>query len=312
MRSEIYKIKDIVGTFKSVKEKGKKFRLANIDRAPGSGLSLDLVHHQQGLCRVNNYFFISGSVTGSELPYIYGINAAGGNFTIYINANEYRHAGGLQVAENILAVGIEEYDKTGLSVYTDRSRIYFYDLERNHLLPGYIQRKDLGSAVGIIRRNGQWILAVRGKGSTEFYVSDDITQTGTISSDGLPTTCGFRKISKIATRDYQSISLFLDEKNELYMVGMPDGSSNHDKCWMFHLSVTLTTEDKVNTINTAQEVAYKHFKRDGDGPRFKWAAGAYFDAKSINDNIANGDFIIYSAEAHVINREIRCNRFDRT
>lgn len=311
MRSSIYKIKDIVRAFNSVKEKGKKSRLANIDRAPGSGTSLDLVHHQQGLCRVNDYFFISGSVTGSELPYIYSINATGGNSTIFINANEYRHAGGLQVAENILAVGIEEYDKTGLSVYTDRSRIYFYDLEENHLLPGYIQRKDLGSAVGLIRRSEQWILAVRGKGSTEFYVSDNITQAETVGSDGLASTCGFRKINKIATRDYQSISIFLDEKNELYIIGMPDGSSNHDKCWMFHLPATFTTDDKVSTINAANEVAYKHFKRNGDGPRFKWAAGAYFAPRSVTDNIANGDFIIYSAEAHVTNREIRCNRFDQ-
>lgn len=310
MRTTTHKIQNIVGTFNAVKAKGKKFSLTNINRASGSGLSVDTVHHHQGLCRVNNHFFISGSVTGSELPYIYKISANGGNSTIYINADEYRHAGGLQVAENILAVGLEEYDKTGVSVYTDRSRIYFYDLEHNQFMPNYIQRKDLSSAVGLIRRNEQWILAVRGKGSTEFYISNDISQGTSISNEGLYTTCGFRKISKIATRDYQSISLFLDSNNELYMIGMPDGSSTHDKCWMFRLSMTLTSDGKIETINTAQEVAYKHFKRDGEGPRFKWAAGVYFDPKDIIGNAASGNFIVYSAEAHVINNKIRCNRFD--
>lgn len=311
MKAKIYKIKDIVETFNAVKAKGKKMTLFDIDRASGSGTSVDLVHHQQGLYRVEDYFFISGSVTGSELPYIYGIKASGGNFTIHINANEYRHAGGIQIAENILAVGVEEYDKTGLSVYDDRSRIYFFDLEKGKLLSGYIQRKDLASAVGITRRNGQWILAVRGKKSTDFYVSDNIMQGNETSSDGLHTTCGFKRISGISTRNYQSISLFLNDKSELYMIGMPDGSSTHDKCWMSHLSMTLTTENQIKTINYANEVAYKHFKRDGDGPRFKYAAGVYFEEKSTTDGVTSGDFIVYSAEAHTINQKIRCNRFDR-
>lgn len=82
------------------------------------------VHHHQGLFRDGNFFYISGSTKksvfkGGQYPsYVYVIEGSqNGKFKhkdiIYFEdgfLKEYRHPGGIQVANNVLAVGFEEYN----------------------------------------------------------------------------------------------------------------------------------------------------------------------------------------------------------
>lgn len=75
------------------------------------------VHHNQGMYRDGNTFYISASVQKPSDPFVYVIDATENEFThrdtLLFSQGLlplYRHPGGLQVANNILALGFEEYN----------------------------------------------------------------------------------------------------------------------------------------------------------------------------------------------------------
>ncbi len=152
MESKVYKIKDLVKTFKKVKDgrdkfKAKRFKLTHINRAPGSGVSGDRIAHRQGMYRLtggsyaaSGNYIIGGSVRtrgvnhgGYFYPITQGKATNVGNDNHYITIdNTFTHLGGIQCAEDLLVVGCEKYTTDIPSIVPntedDKSRIYFYDI----------------------------------------------------------------------------------------------------------------------------------------------------------------------------------------
>lgn len=284
-----------------------KFELKNIEPVLGAGGKLALIEHHQGACKCdgNENYIVTGSVTGENLPYFYivkngeGAKCVNGKDYYLIKNEKMQHPGGIQVAEKLLAVGLEQYNMA--TTHMDRSTIMFYDIADEHNIqpiPQWtIDRKGnnkIASAIGLTRINGQWIMAVRAKKTVDFYVNNNIgagrfTEAGHVDING-------------GVKEYQQLFLYQDDLGSIYMIGMPDGSSREDKCWLHKLPY-----DAEGTVITMfrNEVEHKktiHFKRSGDGPRFMFAAGISFS------DTAPG-FEVYSLEGHVVNHKIRCNRW---
>jgi len=324
MRSEVYKILNLEDRFKEVGDgksnKGNKSTLDDIVRAPGSGISGDLIAHQQGmycLNQGNGDFIVVGSA--KENPgYFYTIKdnkgyCGNGDKKYWTIDDVMTHPGGIQVAESLLVIGNEQYN--GAETRTDRSNIRFYDIsdednvsELKHLK---IERRGDGmisSAIGLTKLGEQWIMAIRGKRTMDFY-----------SMKGDPTNSAnkFEELSSIDLKandmkDFQCANLFIgttDSDDKIYLIGMPDGSTNSDECWLYLLNTNKNDQGKITSIISATQLVHKHFYRNGDGPRFKWASCACFIPSNGagSTGATDGKFRIYSASAHVDDKKIRCN-----
>ena len=317
---------------------GKAFKLTNIDRAPGSGQSADLISHHQGICKLdgNGEFIVSGSVfnqssTSSDRPYFYVIKNNQGSKAVQgldyyqikneqnplmpdkIDNNDRRvmtHPGGIQVAENVLAVGMEDYQTGVPTVRSDRSLVRFYDISDESNIQEITQwsfgrwgDKMIASALGLTKRNGQWILAIRAAGRLELYINNQ-SQIGQGSFQPLGPPILYGDNNQI--KEFQGINLLLSDENKVYVFGEPDGGSNHDKMWLHELQFIYDSSDAatnriigLHATTPARYVNQVHFYRNGSGPRFKYAA-------CIAAN-SQGNLEVYSIEMHVINRESRCN-----
>lgn len=315
MYATIFAISDLetkfnnLGDEKSENKSASKFDLSKIIRAPGSGESTDKIAHHQGAfkCDGDNNYIITGSVKGKH-PYFYVIKDGKGGKCV--NGNDYyliqnlamTHPGGIQVAENVLVVGLEQY--SGSTTRSDRSSVMFFDISDESNIKeitqwNFLRNGDgkIASAVGLTKRHGQWILAVRGKKTIDFYVNDDDSQPGMYY--GTFKEAGTIKIEK-EIKEFQQLFLYLDNQNSLYMMGMPDGSSTTDKCWLHKLNFTNSSTGRIDKIISAEYKKTIHFFRDGEGPRFMYAACVTF----YNDI---SQFKVYSMEAHVVNEKIKCN-----
>lgn len=323
MKSTVYKIKNLAETFENLQDgkdhKGTKFSLTNIERAPGSGIPADLIAHQQGMYRLDadDSFIVTGSA--KENPgYFYIIKDGEGYYGN--EGNDYwpvdyvmTHPGGIQVAEDILVIGNEQY--SGATTRSDRSNIRFYNIsdpdavaELTHL---EIERRGDGkiaSAVGLTKLGEQWILAVRAEKTMDFY---------SLYGDPNDKENSFSELSSIdldgnGMKSFQCVNLFLNADEDLFLFGMPDGSSTKDECWLYKLNSEKDSEG-VTSIYSAEEKVYKHFYRDGTGPRFKWASCVCFepDDDSSENQETTGKFVVYSASGHVDDKKISCNRWDQ-
>ncbi len=324
MESKVIIIKDITGAIDSLKHKydkdsgiytkGSKFNLTDIKRAPGSGKAADLIAHQQGVfqCDDSQNYVITGSVKNNP-SYFYLIKNGKG---CKCNAGKdywpiettMTHPGGIQVAENILAIGNEQYIYGQATTHGDRSNIRFFDIgnessvfELDHL---FIERQGDGkiaSAVALTKNGEQWVLAVRAKEGLDFYCLDG----GIQNEKNKFSDVGHLDKKKYGLKDFQTIQLFPAAKPgsaepNFYLFGMPEGSSKTDKCWIYKLNFVFNKDGKITHVSNASEYTTIHFVRDGTGPRFKWGAGVRY----------TGDkFEVTSIAGHVVDDKIKCNRW---
>lgn len=339
MYSIIRKIPNLEQKFanlNSVARNATAFRITDIDRAPGSGQPVDPFAHHQGICRVDGIgnFIVSGSIfnldpNSTDRPYFYVFQNGHGSKAVsgkdyyqikneenplmpdLIDNNDRRimtHPGGIQVAENVLAVGLEDYNAIPV-VRTDRSLVRFYDIsdesniqEINSWGFGRWGNNLTASAVGLTKRNGQWILGIRANGYLELFVNNTATVgQGNFQPIGSPIPFGANNQIK----EFQGINLYLSDNNDVYLLGSPDDGNNDDKMWLHELQFVYDSPySQANRIiglqsTPARYVNMVHFHRNGPGPRFKYAACIYANEQN--------DFEVYSLEMHVINGESRCN-----
>ncbi len=323
MFKTVYKIKNIKNTFNEIPTgfdppKAKKFKLTQMVKPPGAG---NLVVHHQGVESLDgkSNFLIAGSTIGSPSYCLVVKNGKGYSLPsklkhFYIDA-AYTHPGGIQAAEHILAVGNEQYNVA--TTYPDRSTVKFYDIsdddniiELKHLeivrdqTTGY-NNEPIASAVAITKNKNQWILAVRAKKSVDFY---------SLEGDPNDVSNKFKLIAQLDKEDnclydYQSIYLYFNDANKLYLFGMPKKTEKHDKCFLHTLKTTVKN-DIIKSVDGARTIRVRHFKRNGRGPRFMYASCIEY----IPDNPSSptiGKFKIYSIEANVNNNSIRCNYWSK-
>lgn len=179
-------------------------------------------------------------LTGSSDSYSYYSVVKMGENSKVVSVNRildkpFKHAGGFQIFQNFMAVGVEDND------LKDKSKVYIYDIsdpENPAVQPFFvIERKgeplrSTAGCVGITHYKNQ-ILLVVGDWDTkhlDFYRCDFENQDK--SSARLIYTIDTDKMPKSGWTDenwhsFQNINLLACKNNELYFIGL--GKNKHDK-----------------------------------------------------------------------------------
>ena len=336
MFASIRKITNIEETFERLRKYEKKdinaeeISLTDIERAPGSGVSGDLVAHQQGMCRCDGAgdYIIAGSIrntlaTSGDHPYFYVIENGKGSkkvngkdyvtFTIDKNDHtKYTHPGGLQVAENVLAISAEDY--IGAVTHTDRSYIKFYNIgDTSNIYEladwSFYRHWDnaCASALGLIKTDyGQWLLAIRANNRMEFYA----TPINTIAGDNN----GYFELKSIIVNDgktnnlknFQNMNLFFEKgSNILYLIGLnPEGAkgSRKDMMYLYRVNLNYSSNNSITGVSSITHLNTMHLYSATSAASFDWAA-----CTCINEY---GNFVVYDTTMHVDDKKIRMNRWD--
>ena len=254
---EIFVKDHIVAAFFRIQHKKPLFRkIEKVDQAGGTLNFLEAtpVHHHQGMYKDGDLLYITGS-TGWVPSYVYKIRTDEDNRyhhfdTLRLNGNmrPYKHPGGLQSANGILAVGIEKYFPV-LGTHTIKdSVICFFDINDKYkeLDNLRLQVKDFASAVGIVYWKDRWIVASRGDGQdVSFYSFENENQDTNLKS--------FDKAAKVA--EFQNLNLFLDENEDIYLFGMGKSKMGGvDTCRIYKVTLTEGTEESLMKLEKFEAV----------------------------------------------------------
>lgn len=229
--------------------------------------------HLQGIQRFENndgeYFFF----TGSSEKYAYcTVLETANNKIISVNKlydKPFKHAGGFQIFENFMAVGIEDNDKK------DKSKVCIYDIskpEENFGEPiTIIERlgtpfRNTAGCVGITKIKNKYLVAV-GDWDTkniDFYWFDPQNLTEKITGK----ICSI-EIEKITKTDwinnewnaYQNINLFCIN-DKLYLTGLGQNSKSEDIADLFEVTEVKNDDFQLKKIasgifNCTNECSFK-------------------------------------------------------
>lgn len=235
---------DFVADFNSIDTKPVEISFSNQLRVNNKG------GHLQGIQRFENkngeYFILSGS--SDKVSYCAVLKTAPDNKVKQINnflEKPFKHAGGFQIFENYLAVGIEDNDKK------DKSKVCVYDISNPEEKFGapklVIERngeplRNTAGCVGITKIDGKYLVAV-GDWDTKhidfYWVQPENTR------EKLTEKSGSIAIEKTQKTDwinnewnaYQNINLF-NINNKLYLIGLGQNSKSENIADLFELTIT--------------------------------------------------------------------------
>lgn len=247
--------------------------------------------HLQGVQLKQNNGNKYAVLTGSSDSYSYFAVVKLGEKSEVISVNRildkpFKHAGGFQIFQNYMAVGVEDNDKK------DKSKIYIYDIsnpEKPAVTPFFeIERKgellrSTAGCVGITSYKNE-ILLVVGDWDTkhlDFYRCNFENRDKSLAQ--LIYTIDTEKMSKSGWSDenwysYQNINLLTDN-NELYFVGLGKNNQDKDVADLFSLK-----EDKNGNFGLTKLVS--KIINSTNQCNFKAAAGVYI-SESGNPEIVS-------------------------
>jgi hypothetical protein len=232
-------------------------------------------------------------MTGSSDTYAYYSVVKMGDKNRVFSVNRlmdkpFKHAGGFQVFQNYLAVGIEDNSEK------DKSMVCIYDIsdpEKPGTQPlSVIKRageplRSTAGCVGITKYRDKVLLAA---GDWDTRHIDLYTSPFTLSDDSFVKifTLEMDKVSRANWTDpnwwsYQNINLFTFNGQEVYLVGLGQNSNNEDIADLFSL-------EEVNPGNfTLVKIATKKFSCRNEAS-FKAAAGVMINAEGQFSIISSG------------------------
>ena len=271
---------DFVADFNAIRSKPVEISFSNQLRVNNKG------GHLQGIQRFENkngeYFFLSGSSENES--YCAVIKTTPEKKVIQITnffEKPFKHAGGFQIFENYMAVGIEDNDKK------DKSKVCIYDISNPEEMLGkpklIIDRageplRNTAGCVGITFYNNKYLIAV-GDWDTkhiDFYASNFSNNTENIPEK--ISSIDIEKVSKVGWinnewNSYQNINLF-NINNNLYLIGLGQNAKSENIADLFE--VTKETSGNFRL----KKVAAKTFKCTGNC-NFKAGAGIEFKEGEI-------------------------------
>lgn len=240
--------------------------------------------HLQGIQQLNNnhlvisgssdkyaYFFIvkwNSTIRTSEIGKVIKIVRINDDF----RGMRHNHASGIQLAGNILVVGVESGKDQG-------SSIVFYDLS-NVYNPQKVGNKidrpvKTAGAVGIVKQNSNYLLAVAGwdANTVDFYTSNNTNLGSTSCVFGAPTEWTKSGMSTTGWIDnnwgkYQGVNLIREPNGKLYLVGFNRNGSFED--WADLYSINLNTSTKY----MLKKIDKKHVYCQ-NGASFRYSGGLY-------------------------------------
>lgn len=231
--------------------------------------------HLQGIQSIQNndgkYFILSGS--SDSYSYFTVLKQGEKNVVISVNKlmnKPFKHAGGFQIFQNYIAVGIEDNDSK------DKSKVCIYDIS-NPEKPGGkpfavieragVPKRSTAGCVGITKYKDKILLAV-GDWDTkniDFY---------SCKSGEFP-KADFELFVKLNTETvskenwiddkwlfYQNINLFSTIENELYLIGLGQNNKNENVADLYQLKEDGEGKFKLlkhvsKTFNCEKEVSFK-------------------------------------------------------
>jgi len=241
------------------------------------------------------YFFLSGS---SDSNSYYAVLKMGVDNTV-ISVNNilpipYKHAGGFQISNNLMAIGVED------NRIRNKSKVFIYRVVDPENLPkeplkivdrfGTIERATAG-CVGIIEIR-DYVLMIVGDWNTEhldFYKikkerigidGDTFELVYSINIENLDKSDWINDI----WHSYQNINIIRDESDNLYLAGMASNGNGKNILDLYRIE----TEDS-STFNL-KKILTKQFVQS-DESNFNLGAGLYV--------IDDGNLKIFSCGSHI-------------
>lgn len=214
----------------------------------------------------------------------------------------YKHAGGFQIYQNLMAVGVEDNDAR------DRSKVFIYRISDPESPPeapvavierrGDYQRATAG-CIGLTRLNDQLLLVVGDWDSKhlDFYTAPYPSRRSDALSFELIHTIDTEKADKSAWIDpdwlsYQNINLLRDAKDRIYLVGTAGNSQGEDVADLFELNPAGQNGFQL------RKIAGKNFGAR-DETKFRWGAGIFHDSDgklrilSCGENLWEASFLTW-------------------
>jgi hypothetical protein len=238
----------IISKFKSIAENPEFVGFDNsveVNNIGGHLQGIQLIHRNE-----TNYAILSGS--SDSYAYLPVVKLGDKSEVISVNQlmdKPFKHAGGFQIFENYLAVGIEDNEKK------DKSKVCIYDIsnpENISVQPVEVIEREgkplrsTAGCVGVTSFNDQILLAV-GDWDTkniDFYSCSE----NEIGKSGfeLMQSVNSEKLAKNEWSDphwhaYQNINLFTFNKN-LYLIGFGQNSNQNDVADLFRLKYNDSDE----------------------------------------------------------------------
>ncbi|VAX15769.1 hypothetical protein MNBD_IGNAVI01-489 [hydrothermal vent metagenome] len=243
----------------------------------------------------NGYYFLTGS--SDKYSYYSVLKMDQNSFVISINKildKPFKHAGGFQIYQNLMAIGVEDNSAR------DRSKVFIYRIENPEKPPSkplaVIERsgkkkRATAGCVGIIEVD-KYILVVVGDWDTKHLDFYRIEKEKLFSNDET-----FKLVHSIDAGEldksewvnnswlsYQNINLIKDSSGKLYLAGL--GSNDKDENILDLFSIET---EGLNSFNL-KKIHTKIFIRNKE-VNFDWGAGVY-----MTDN---NQLKVFSCEAHI-------------
>lgn len=168
----------VIDAFDWIGKEGKKFTF------PGKNINLDGGHFQGVACLNNQTLAISTSSNSVAKVYIFEWHPTIGQGEgvlvkeIVVGNSPFDHAGGIQISNQVLAVGVEDFNGK------KKSKVKFFDL-RNPKLPkelvhlevyrtGDVEERKTAGAVGLLKLREKYLMIAGSwnSGTIDFYYSN--------------------------------------------------------------------------------------------------------------------------------------------
>jgi len=336
---KVQKIINLESTFSKIDDNrnhnGYDFEYKNIKIPKGSG---KIVEHIQGLFLLDDFeTYIATKNSNNSKSTLIVFNE---RFNSYLEfKNPFNHPGGIDVVDNILVVGHEQYNSKKRREFTDKwkkrkihsendirkfekeqlatiqeksSLIEFYDisnLKSIKRLKGFnLERKSdenspqLASAVSILNTSKEIVLSIRNKNSLDFFTRSKNSNTWQYINSI------YQWPKEINFNDFQSIKLFTDNKDRLYFVGLNQGLLQ-DKLILFKIK-TRKSKAKYSKFISAELVNKKHFDHGESilGPHHRY--GGFIKFLPYSNRIdSEGEFIVGSCSRNLNRKKLKVKLF---
>jgi hypothetical protein len=258
---------------------------------------------QKLIYREKEYYFLSGS--SSEYSY-YSILKMSDNSNMLISNNlilekPFKHAGGFQIYDNLLAIGVEDNDlKT-------RSKVFIFQIDNPERPPekplaiieryGTSKRGTAGCVA--INQVGDKVVVIVGDWDAinlDFYVIDRALLGVDPNALILEYSLNSRKIDKTnwidpAWQSYQTINLIKDTSGQLFLAGMTSSTSGEDILDLFKVE---STDLKLFSL---QKIYSRNFGSNSE-TKFRWGAGLYVSSDQLQI-LATPEHIYEESTIHI-------------
>ncbi len=254
--------------------------------------------HLQGIQMIRHNEKDYYLVTGSSDSYSYYAIMKSGEPGVVLSLNKilekpFKHAGGFQIHENLMAIGVEDNNRK------KRSKVFIFKLDNPEKPPreplaiieryGTAKRGTAGcTGITVV---GDEVLIVVGDWDTrhlDFYVTNREKLLGGDAVIELEYTIDTEKIDKSGWTDkrwpaYQNINLLQDDARQLYLAGFGTGPGGNDILDLFTLQADSLKSFSIKKIYT------KDFGKHPPAT-FRYGAGLW----QSHDKI-----IIFSCPGHI-------------